>query len=75
MRIWLSLSLWVQEGRTRGRVGWRCVLQEDVAHLNLPMELTNLWVLGNHLIYQPYISNIGDWEYSRQCGRIIFICV
>lgn len=55
-----------EEGRKRGRVGWRCVLQEDVAHLNLPMELTNPWVLRNFLNYEPFFQNICKWEYSWQ---------
>lgn len=54
------------KGRKRGRVGWRCVLQEDVAHLNLPMELTNPWVLRNFLNYEAYIQNICKREDSWQ---------
>lgn len=60
----VRVRIWSVIGRKRGRVGWRCVLQEDVAHL--PMELTNPWVLRNLLNYEPNIQNICKWEYSWQ---------
>lgn len=43
-------------------MGWRRVLQEDVAHLNLPMELTNPWVWRNGFHSGPRPVNIQKRE-------------